>query len=46
MGAVSSGALIHFLGWNWVNIGAMPLLVIAAIVTIWYVARNRTIADA
>ena len=46
LGAISSGALIHFLGWNWVNIGAMPLLVIAALVTIWYAARGRKTAPA
>jgi MFS family permease len=46
MGAISSGALIHFLGWNWVNIGAMPLLVIAAGVTIWYAARDRAVEGA
>tara|TARA_Y100000588_G_scaffold358947_1_gene417544 strand:- start:1121 stop:1537 length:417 start_codon:yes stop_codon:yes gene_type:complete len=44
-GALSSGAFIHFFGWNWVNIGAVPLLVIAAAVTLWYVAskRNETV---
>ena len=44
-GALSSGAFIHFFGWNWVNIGAMPLLVIAAAVTLWYVAskKNETV---
>ena len=44
IGALSSGALIHFLGWNWVNVGAMPLLVIAALVTIWYSAGQRKAA--
>lgn len=41
VGALSSGAFVHFFGWNWVNIGAMPLLVIAAAVTFWYVRREK-----
>ena len=41
-GALSSGAFIHFFGWNWVNIGAIPLLFIAVSVTLWYVARKKT----
>lgn len=40
VGSLSSGALIHFFGWHWVNIGAMPLLVIAAVVTVWYAATK------
>jgi MFS family permease len=45
-GALSSGAFIHFFGWNWVNIGAMPLLVIAAAVTFWYVMGQKKAAAA
>jgi len=45
-GALSSGAFIHFFGWNWVNIGAMPLLVIAATVTFWYVMGQKKAAAA
>lgn len=41
IGSLSSGAFIHFFGWNWVNVGAMPLLLIAAGVTIWYAAGKR-----
>lgn len=41
IGSLSSGAFIHFFGWNWVNIGAMPLLVIAAGVMIWFAASLR-----
>ena len=44
IGSLSSGAFIHFFGWNWVNVGAMPLLVIAAAVTIWYAAAQRKTA--
>ena len=41
IGSLSSGAFVHFFGWNWVNIGAIPLLVIAAVVVIWYVQRGK-----
>ncbi len=44
MGSLSSGALIHFFGWQWVNVGAMPLLVIAAVVTAWCAATRRKAA--
>ena len=44
IGSLSSGALVHYFGWNWVNIGAMPLLVAAAGVMIWYTAGRRTAA--
>lgn len=36
----TSGALLHGLGWNAVNIGAAPLLFVAAGLTIWYAART------
>jgi MFS family permease len=44
VGSLSSGALIHFFGWHWVNIGAMPLLAIAAVATVWYAATKRKVA--
>jgi predicted MFS family arabinose efflux permease len=34
----ASGALLHGLGWNAVNIGAAPLLIAAAGLTLWYAA--------
>lgn len=46
IGALSSGALVHFFGWNWVNIGAMPLLAVAAAVMVWYIANQRKTAVA
>ena len=45
IGSLSSGAFIHFLGWNWVNIGAMPMLLFAVLVTIWHVAAKSKIAN-
>lgn len=40
-GSLSSGAFIHFFGWSWVNMGAIPLLGIAAAVTIWYATSDH-----
>jgi hypothetical protein len=40
--SLSSGALVHFFGWNVVNIGAIPFLVLAVGVTLWYaISQNR-----
>jgi MFS family permease len=41
IGSLSSGAFIHFFGWNWVNIGATPLLAVAVAVTLWYLFSRR-----
>ena len=41
IGAISSGGLIHFFGWNWVNVGAIPLLATAAMVTIWFARQGH-----
>lgn len=46
IGALSSGAFIHFLGWTWVNIGATPMLLLAALVTIWHVTAKPKAAAA
>ncbi|MCY4489531.1 MAG: MFS transporter [Deltaproteobacteria bacterium] len=34
--SLSSGALVHFLGWQWVNLSSIPLLVVATVATVWY----------
>jgi len=46
VGALSSGALVHFFGWAWVNIGALPFIVVAALVTVWYASASRRDAAA
>ena len=46
MGSLSSGALIHYFGWTWVNVGAAPLLVLAVAVTLWYSLAGRSTATA
>jgi MFS family permease len=35
VGSLSSGALMHWFGWFWVNAGAAPLLLISLIAAIW-----------
>ncbi len=44
--SLSSGALVHFLGWQWVNLGSIPLLAVAGVATIWFAARQRKPAAA
>jgi MFS family permease len=39
--SLSSGALVHYFGWMWVNIGALPLLVISAVATVWYASKPQ-----
>jgi len=39
--SLSSGAMVHYFGWMWVNIGAVPMLVIAAAVMMWYSAQPK-----
>ena len=46
LGSLSSGALVHYFGWDWVNIGAAPLLIAAAGVTMWYAVGQRRAAVA
>ena len=46
IGSLSSGAFIHFLGWNWVNLGALPMLLLSVLVTIWHAAAKSKIANA
>ena len=41
LGSLSSGALIHYLSWEWVNLSALPALGIAVLVMIWYVMAGR-----
>jgi dipeptide/tripeptide permease len=41
IGSLSSGALHHFFGWRWVNMGALPLIVLAALTVIWFALARR-----
>ena len=38
--AFGSGALLHTFGWSQVNLGSIPLLLLAALVTLWF-KRNQ-----
>ena len=40
--SLSSGALMHYFGWTWVNIGALPLLVISFLAAAWLGPRRHT----
>ena len=39
--SLSSGVTIHYFGWTWVNLGALPLLAVALAATMWYAAHTR-----
>jgi MFS family permease len=43
--ALSSGGLLHFLGWEWVNLVGLPLLAIAMAATIWFALTQREAAS-
>ena len=44
--SLSSGALVHFLGWQWVNLSSIPLLAVAAVATLWFATTQRRPAAA
>ena len=46
IGSLSSGAVIHYFGWNWVNMGAILPLLVAVGVTFWYAAGKRSTVSA
>jgi hypothetical protein len=39
--SLSSGALVHYFGWTWVNLSAIPLLLTAGAATLWFSASQR-----
>jgi MFS family permease len=42
--SLSSGGLLHFFGWNAVNLGAVPFLFLTGAATLWLMARRRNAA--
>ena len=44
--SLSSGALLHFFGWEWVNLSSIPLLAIAAVATLWFALSRPPAAPA
>jgi MFS family permease len=41
VGSLSSGALMHAFGWTWVNLGALPLLMLSLAAALWLGWRRR-----
>lgn len=41
IGSLSSGALMHAFGWTWVNLGALPLLLLSLAAALWLGWRRR-----
>jgi MFS family permease len=39
--SLSSGATVHYFGWTWINLGAVPMLFVAVGVVIWYAMKMR-----
>jgi MFS family permease len=44
--SLSSGALLHFFGWEWVNLSSIPLLVVAALAILWFALSRGSAAAA
>jgi MFS family permease len=44
--SLSSGALLHFFGWEWVNLSSIPLLVVAALAILWFALSRGPAAAA
>jgi MFS family permease len=42
IGSLSSGALMHAVGWTWVNLGALPLLLVSLAAIAWYRGHRRS----
>ena len=43
--SLSSGALLYFFGWEWVNLSSIPLLVVAALAILWFaLSRGPAVA--
>ncbi len=40
--SLSSGALVHYFGWEWVNLSSIPLLAVAAVATAWFALASRS----
>jgi len=44
--SLSSGGLLHVFGWNAVNAGAMPFLLIALVAIVWLILKRRRTTEA
>lgn len=45
MASLSSGGLLHYFGWKWVSLGALPLIGIAMLATLWLALLRRSAAQ-
>jgi MFS family permease len=44
--SLCAGTLLHFLGWQWVNIAALPMIVIILIAVTWLkISQRQLITD-
>lgn len=39
--SIASGALMHYFGWKWVNLGALPLLIVATAAAAWLAVHRK-----
>jgi MFS family permease len=44
LGSLSAGGAFNVLGWQAMNLGVMPLLIVAAAITVWYALGERRLA--
>ena len=44
--SLSSGGLLHVFGWNAVNVGGMPFLLIASVAIVWLILKRRRATEA
>ncbi|HUK09932.1 MAG TPA: MFS transporter [Stellaceae bacterium] len=44
LGSLTSGGAFNLLGWDAMNLGVMPLLILAAAITVWYALSERRLA--
>jgi MFS family permease len=42
IGSLSSGVLMHYFGWTWVNLGALPLLMMSFVAALWLWVQRRS----
>ena len=44
--SLSSGALVYYFGWEWVNLSSVPLLVVAALAILWFALSRGPVGAA
>jgi MFS family permease len=41
LASLSSGSIFHFMGWEWLNLVAIPFLTVSFLTTLWLVIKRR-----